>query len=186
MVRFKSRVVTEGNIADDSVTTAKILNGTITNAKMGVASGHFIVFAQKTALETVNNSSTFQDDDHLVSASLAASSEWIIEIYLCHSTAVGGTPDIKVQIVIPTGATHTLGGTAASTTDGANIANLGTDGAASIAYSAGSSAQMLYLVGRVSIGATAGTVQLQWAQNVATVEDLTVRTRCWMLLRRLS
>ena len=185
MVRFKSRVVTEGNIADNSVTAAKILDGTITNAKMDVDEGHNIDVKRKAANEAVNNSTAMQNDNDLVSASLAASTVWVVDLIIVATNAGGVTGDANFDFTIPTGATLYVGGTYLDTADAlavpTSVGNQNTIGVGMTSVD-----RVFRIAGWIEISTTAGTCQLRWAQNVATVGDLTFRKNSSMLLRRVA
>ena len=188
MVRFKSRVVTEGNIVDNSVTTAKILDGTITNAKMDVDEGHNIEVKYKTADESVNNSTTLQNDDHLVTSSLPANSIWLVELSVYHLANTDATGDFKFAFVGSATANMGIGGLIMDAADAlANV--LYTAGAGGIAFGAAAagSFRRLFLTGAVVVGATAGTLQFQWAQNGLVAQNYTVGTNySYMIVRRVS
>lgn len=121
----------------------------------------------KTSDETVNNSTTFQDDDELL-LSLAANETVYFDAWLRHNT--GSTPDIKFDFTFPSGAT--FGWQVASVGSADEIAASGTG--ASITCSGGD--EITILRGYVVNGANAGNIQLQWAQDTANVSDTKVLT----------
>ena len=170
--------------ANDTVSRlAKGTDGEVLTLASGIPSwgtgGSTLV--TKTADETVNNSTTLQDDDHLVFA-MAANTSYIIEaVFLLNAT--GTTPDFKFGWTVPagcamfwglltgtrwTGASVLLDETATRTSSGVN----GTTGAAYRAF--------------VRNGANAGNLQLQWAQNVADASDSKVLKHSNLIIHSLG
>ena len=143
----------------------KLLKGAGAGAdptEIDVPAGATIVY--KTADETVNNSTTLQNDDHLL-LSAGANETWFLEFFLLNSSATT-TPGIKLCIIAPSGA------------DGKWMALRQTNivMAESIGNAIGLGSPPLayipfWLSAVVRIGATAGNIQLQWAQSTATAED---------------
>ena len=140
----------------------------VTIASSGGGSGPTIV--RKTANETVNNSSVLQNDDHLLKA-LAANEVWLFEAVLWYTS--GATPDIKLAWTVPAGATL-----AWSTLNGVNAAGASWEGGAAEStsgtardFASGAGTRLTHVVGYVANGATAGNLQLQWAQNTANASD---------------
>ena len=173
MVRFKTRLVQTDNVVD----------GSITNVKMDPTGGHFLDTKYKTASESVNNSITLQNDDHLVSGSLAINTEWVVEINLQYTCAVDASGDFELDFVLPAGASWRIGGFGMSTADA--LVNAKSDsGAASIEFGGSTTDRIWYFSGWILIGATAGTCQLRWAQNVAVAQNYTFLRGSSMILRR--
>lgn len=139
---------------------------------------------RKTADETVNNSTTLQDDDHLLAA-LAANEIVHFMAFVVH---IGNTTaDIKFAFTVPGGATLIWSAPNAAVTvadalrDGEVVASSG--GAGAFQGSTANRAQLL--VGTVQNGATPGNLQLQWAQSTATVVDTDVLTNSYLLVWRV-
>jgi len=143
----------------------KLLKGAgagVDPTEIDVPAGATIV--RKTADEIVNNSTTLQNDDHLL-LSAGANETWFLEFFLLNSS-VTTTPSITLCIIAPSGA------------DGKWMALRQTNivAAESIGSAIGFGSPVLayipyWLSAVVRIGATAGNIQLQWAQNTATAED---------------
>ena len=186
MVRFKSRLSQESNIADGAVTTTKIADGTITNAKMDVDEGHNIEIKRKAASETVNNSAALQNDNDLVTSSLAASTVWTFELVGRFITGASTTPDAQFDVVLPTGATWFIGANANLSTADAVQAIESESGDAAKSFGVTTVARLLILNGYIRIGSTAGTCQLRWAQAAAAVEDTTFSQDGYMMVRRIA
>jgi hypothetical protein len=135
-------------------------------------SGGYIQIVRKTADETVNNTTTLQNDDELKFA-VAASAIWQFECDIYY-TAVG-LADLKVTWIGPAGSTviwSQIG------QDASNNVLPGTSAFAGAATgtAAGVTATMLHqhFIGVVSNGATPGDLQLQWAQNTLNASNATV------------
>lgn len=138
-----------------------------------------VVTAVKTADETVNNSTTLQDDDHLA-VSLEASSTYAVDAFLdidASATAVGVT--FKAGLSVPSGATVSWGILANSNSAG-NGESLDEVGGAGGQRSHGG------LRGYVITSDTAGDLQLQWAQEVAEASDLTLKSGSWLRVEKIA
>lgn len=140
------------------------------------------LFARKTSDETVNNSTTLQDDNELF-VSVAANQVYKLHLMVGYSS--GTTPDFKINFSLPSGATmprssFITGGTGAAvqhgTFTGASV--VGIDGQGSDAS--------LQIWGTVVMGSTAGTVTLQWAQNTLNASDTIVRSGSTLELRLVA
>lgn len=139
----------------------------------------------KTVDETVNNTITRQADDTLLFA-IAANETWIGEFVLF---IVGdSTADFAADVTVPAGATlrlarmgpragDTVVDAAATFTSGSNP---GSAGAAS------GPAVIQTFKFTVINGATAGNVQLNWAQAIATVADTTVKAGSFLTRRKAA
>ena len=137
---------------------------------------HGWVVATKASDETVNNSAVLQNDDELLFA-VAANEIWEFEFWLrVNSSAVA---DIKIAVTAPTGSS-------------AFFAKMGdvvtaekTNGQA-ISLSCGGVNEHTKIRGLVVNGATAGNVQLQWAQDTAEVSNTSVLLQSHGIAKRLS
>jgi hypothetical protein len=129
------------------------------------------VSARKVLDETVNNSSTLQDDNELFVA-LTANNTYVFSLTLSYIS--GTTPDFKFKFNIPAGASMAYGVMGLDTAGGFTTAgNLNSGNTPSIGGSAGDA--MAICKGTVIVSSTAGNLSLQWAQNVANVSDTIVR-----------
>lgn len=141
------------------------------------------VVKRKSADETVNGSATVQDDNDLFFA-IAAGETWVCEFHL--SITTGATPDFKFAITVPGGATvtysvialsgpnHSVPNTMRATASGTEITLLSVPGAIEA------------LVRAVVVnGATAGNVQLRWAQNTSDASNTVVEDGSWLRAERL-
>lgn len=121
--------------------------------------------AVKATNETVNNSTTYQNDNDL-HFPIEADQTTIVS----YSLFVFGnsTADIKFQVTGPSGSTVVGSVHAARSSDTVmTVSSL----PAIVGASTAGGAQLCTLKATIINGATAGTVNLQWAQNTATVAD---------------
>ena len=139
---------------------------------------------RKTADESVNNSTTLQDDNTFT-FSIAANEVWTVLLYLW--VDAGSTPasDFKFTFTAPVGATgaygasgYALGNTAAS----ADVRIYGNAGIGGAGNQVG--LNDFYTPMRVSAiivnSTTAGTVTFQWAQGTARAYNTTIRANSYM------
>mgnify|MGYP000290546994 CR=1 FL=1 len=147
-------------------------NGTAWTSLGGSALGNPIINKVKLADEvqnsTVNATATLQPDDELF-FSVGANETWTFR-FMIQGNA-NATPDYKFAVTAPAGATCKV-----STADheaAVSVANLGCG--VSTGLVTGNTTNDLYeVVGTVTNGANAGTVQLQWAQNTANAANSTI------------
>lgn len=130
--------------------------------------------AMKTATETVTESTTFQDDDHLTFA-VAATTNYAFRMRIFYGTAAAA--DFKYQltgpnaptlvryqrhVILPGATIFTLIGVTNAFIDPHILANAGTTGG------------YVYIDGILHNGANAGNVTLQWAQNTSDASNTDV------------
>ena len=138
---------------------------------------------RKTADETVNNSTTLQNDDELLFA-VAANEVWEFELLaLINSSAVA---DIKFQFTGPSGSSiyQFNVGENAATTDFISAVEPG--GPVSDVRGQGLAMINAILRGIIVNGATAGNLQVQWAQNTAEVSDTKVLTNSILIGHKIA
>lgn len=174
-------------VASDETLIAKVLVDTgltiANNASVKLDKRVPVVYPTMTVLksadETVNNSTTVQDDDDF-SFSVAASSTYVVEMGLRINS--GTTPDFEFLFTAPTGASW-QGLTLGSTT---TAVNQFTDATGETAID-GQGADRLHIIYAVfTIGVTAGTVQFQWAQGTGDMSDTKVLENSWMKYRKVA
>ena len=136
------------------------------------------IYDHKTADETVNNSTTLQNDDH-ISIAVEANAFYALEaVFFLIS---GTTPDFKFLFVGPAGVAidglvHFVTTTfVAGFTEAAAVPIL-TTGANEVAF----------LTGLVDTAGTAGALTLQWAQNTANASDTKLLAGTWVRLTKVS
>ena len=140
------------------------------------------VYARKTADETVNNSSTLQNDDHLLVA-VAANAVYDFRLVLHYNS--GTTPDLKVGWSVPSGTTMVWGGYIADTTGAVTSVAALTQSSVQAIGGSGSNIYQFFN-GVVVTSTTAGTLQLQWAQNSANLSDSKILAGSELTLTRTS
>lgn len=125
--------------------------------------------AFKTSAQTVNNSTTLVNDTQLLIA-VPANTNCIFTSRFLYTS--GTTPDIKFGFTYPVGTTgsYTLYGIAS----GGSALNAFHQTETSVSALEGGTAVACTMVGSFSIGANAGVVQLQWAQNTQTASNTQV------------
>lgn len=138
------------------------------------------LYAEKTADETVNNSAVLQDDNELVLA-VSANTKWEVTALIRYNS--GTTPDIKVKYTVPTSATMKWAVFAAGS--GVFLGYQQDETTTAIIDGAGTGVACL-VKGILTVGANAGNLTMQWAQNVATVANTIVQAGSYLLLRRMS
>lgn len=182
---FGSPVVNALNAITDGtnvVTAAGTFTGNVSIAgNLSVTGVGQHIIARKTADETVNNSSAFQNDDVLL-ASVVANAVYLARLHIMYNS--GTTPDFKYQFTVPAGTTLPA------------WSFIGTTGAA-VSFNAASSGGVSGLGGTgadqpvdswgvIITSGTAGTVQVQWAQDVANASNTIVRAGSYLELIRIA
>lgn len=142
---------------------------------------------RKTADETVLNSAVLQNDDHLLLA-IAASEVWAVDFVFIVTGAISATPDFKFAVTVPVAAACSYGLTA-EVANAATATDVGTAipaTAMSVDIAIGE-VKLVRVRVVVTNGANAGNVQLQWAQNAATVdESITVKANSYLIAHKLA
>lgn len=139
------------------------------------------LLVRKSADETVNNSTTLQDDNHLVLA-VAASTTYEFEMCIFHNSST--VADLKYDFTFPTGLTMNYGLDGAAAGGGIdNFVLIQT----SVPVIGGAGAdRAAFLSGTVITSTTAGNLQLRWAQNMAEVSDTKVLLGSYMQLTAVA
>lgn len=141
---------------------------------------------EKAADESVTSSTTLQNDDALL-VSVAASATYLFYCYLDYEGGTGGSSDLKFSWSVPTSATlrFSLIGT-----DASNNTLTATTKSESTSYtlrSAGAATlQAAVMIGTLVVSSTAGTLQLQWAQNTSSGTATKVHAQSFLALWRIS
>ncbi len=199
-------LTTKGDIAVFSTIPTKLGvggNGTILSAASGEATGlkwingDFSVV--KTIDETINDSAVFQNDNELV-FTLVANTSYVFELLLLLN-AVSVTPDFKFQWTVPAGATMFWGPPVVVRPGGANptvwasywgsvpsgmVPNALLTEASTIVEEGINGTRGVVYSGIVRCAGTAGSLQLQWAQNTQTAEDSKVLKDSYLKIRKLQ
>jgi hypothetical protein len=179
----------EGDPAPTALTAA---DGTSTYAarRDHVHTVGTLVVKRKTADETVNNSTTLQNDDHLT-FTIGASEIWAFWGMLALTTPSSATPDLKADFDIPSGGNvrSTFIGPQLGVTDATNTQmysnHIDSGGVHTIGITTGGQIGVLFS-GVARNGATPGSVRLRWAQNSAASENTTIRTDSFLVAMRIA
>jgi len=147
-----------------------------------------ILFARKTANESVTSSTAMQNDDELF-VSVAANSSYEVSSYIRYDGATAG--DMDFQFTGPAGAVFSAGisrllSTAAAVSDDVTdtLEDLSVAAAAGCLGAGVPTAVMVQ--GILIVGGTAGTFRLQWTQHASSVTATRVLTRSYLVLRRVE
>jgi hypothetical protein len=138
--------------------------------------------ARKTIDETVNNSATMQNDDELFVA-VAANSVYELNLRIQYNS--NATADFKYGFTFPAGTTMQY----TQTVYGVGIAVLNTfeqDQTSTPGIEGQAAIKGILITGVVITSSTAGTLQLQWAQNTANVSNTLLKAGSHMRLQKLS
>ena len=146
----------------------------------------------KTADEIVNNSSTLQNDDHLV-VPVTASSRYLWRAFIKLTSATAA--DFKLDLSLPAGSSHESvsqwwhrAAAVGSQAGDERMFNSSSPTTTVPATDGTTTAELLMgeIHGLIVVAGTAGSVQVRWAQNAANVSDTTVYASSWMELVRVS
>lgn len=164
------------------------MNSGATAPEWGDASGGTTILkAVKTADETVNNSSTYQDDDHL-SVTLEANSNYIIQVCIFAQQITDGSRTPKIKFVYPTSTTGAYVWRLYSSSD---VSQQGGGYTTNIAdeftgwFTALDPAARLTVDGIISTSSTAGTFKVQWAQQLAGAMDTKLLKGSYIILTKI-
>jgi parallel beta-helix repeat protein len=154
---------------------------------ISVSTSKFIV---KGAAESVNNSTTLQNDNDLT-FTMGANEVWVFNFVLLVANNSNAGPDWKSAIYAPGSASCnvTLSG---SEPAGAAFPQVSTTNCTTPTalvngtIVADVDAYNVTMQGRVTAGASGGTVTLQWAQNTATASNLDVRGGSYVIAQKVG
>lgn len=148
----------------------------------------------KTADETVNNSTTLQNDDHLAFA-IAANEVWAFRLVVYYTNA-SGTPGIKFAFTVPASCTGIFFGKARlwAAADSFTTSASGDFIETTITTTPGGgfgsgftfAVGVVELQGVITNSSTAGTIQYQWAQAAAVASNTIAKLGSYMDLKRLA
>lgn len=146
----------------------------------------------KTADQIVNNSTALVNDTHLAAPIPAVVANWAIEGWLYYAS--GATPDIKFASAADAAISSVGFSVQAISTSGATAGNDNGNWDAIDAVATalpiggvGAAASVSgILSGHLISTGTAGTLQLQWAQNSLDASDTTLFEGCWLRLTAIS
>lgn len=148
--------------------------------------------AYKSTDTSITNDAAYDDDPHLA-ISVLASAVYAVEVYGVYQA--GATGQIKFQMTHPSGSTmeagsweYDAGTDASSQVNWAANASLGSSSpSAFVAGLVGTGGNVPFrLTGLLIVGSTAGTLALQWAQNVSNGTATILRKGTYMRLTRAA
>ena len=178
-------------IVDGALTASSNLTVTGNLTVSGIGQTQYIA---KTADETINSSTTLQNDDHLVLPVVAnAVYTFALDLYMTEATDFVG--DFKMSFTCPTGATFDMHGEGAHVTDlsggtssnGEWIGKLATASAgATLSFGVGTGLTGVRVYGRLVMSSTAGNFQMQWAQNASDASGTTLKAGSFMTMTRVA
>lgn len=142
---------------------------------------HGITVLVKPDDQSVNNSETLVNDEDLV-LPVGADDVWFV-IVLLRLVSESVTPDLDYAFAVPSGGTVNVIDADEFKKDSAITP---ADGTAEQTLATSSTEQWLFVIEVYTGGGTAGNLQLQWAQNVATVENTTVKAKSAMICQRMA
>jgi hypothetical protein len=143
--------------------------------------------AYKSALETVSNSTTLQDDNHISALVVAAAKQYALRGVM--NAALKSASDLKICFTFssaPTSFVVTF--SVVFLTTGTIVRGTQTSSGTGVAITVpADESALIYIDGFIdnSLG-SAATLKLQWAQNAAVVEDTTLGRDSWVELIRLN
>lgn len=151
------------------------------------------ITARKTANETVNNTATLQNDDALF-VTPAINTVYTVDSYIVYDAATAA--DLTFAFTFPAGASLSWAviGLATSVTavTGDMTAAARDRFASGVAGAIGAGGAnvggevVAIIRGTLIMGATAGNLQLQWAQAVANASDAVVYRDSWLRLQKIT
>lgn len=146
-------------------------SGKLRAALLNAAFGYVPAMVIKGADETIISNATYQDDNELqYPVSAGVTYGWRLSTMYTS----GATPDIKFQLTGPAGLTWYRGTRLGYDTGGSFGYGVFTGGVIGAQF--GGTDLPLDAWGSFVVGATAGTLKLQWAQNTLTASNTTVHT----------
>jgi hypothetical protein len=134
-------------------------------------------YVRKSADQTVNNSTVLVNDTELfVPMPTAGTFAWEAVLFSSSSDVA----DIKYALTWPAGVTAMWGTMGLATTAVAGVGDVAIDTettSGNVNFHGGGTSQMVVFYGDLTMGGTAGNLQIQFAQNTAEVSNTIVRSR---------
>lgn len=194
----------EGGTGLTSYTTGDLLYASGTNvlAKRGIGSAGQVLTVSggvptwadaataqmkwKTADEIVNNSSTYQDDNHMTGFTLDADTYYTFDGFFDFTTT--STADLKVTFVFTNTPQNSRGVNLGPTGSSSQFTTFGFIPTGNIVMFVASGTRFqCHFRGFFRTNATTGgTMKIQWAQNTATVTDTTLHQGTHLLVTKMG
>lgn len=147
-------------------------------------------YVRKTADESLNLSTTLQDDDHLL-YTINDTGTFVFDLELIVTSAANAAGDFKFGFTFPTGTMdfNAIGADTSLASGNVSTAHFGvvisaTSGSTALAYGASTTAAVIRARGHFAATAT-GTLRLQWAQFASNASNTTVKAGSFMTVRQL-
>ncbi len=193
--------LSRGGVGSLTLSGSLTTTGTVSVGSNLTVSGNLSVsgigargFVRKTADESVTSSTTLQNDNELVLAA-APNATYLVRVWILATDATDATGDIKFGFTFPASAVlhfsgrgpHSLMASGGAFGDGEFIGrNTATSGSTVASYGLSTSVIGIEITGLLIVGANAGNLQLQWAQNASDANATTVQAGSFMTLDRVA
>ena len=165
--------------------TAVIMNQAVRDNLLAVGG----TFVYKSADETVNNSTTLQDDDDL-KFTVGTNELWIFQFMLNMTDASDGTADTRIAFTGPASAGAAWAIHPSESITSVFESSLARGFAPDVDIQSGANAanggRLHNVSGRIDTAGTAGTLQLQWSQATANASDLKMLAGSWLTAREVT
>ncbi len=151
-----------------------------------VSMGGGLMFAFKSADESVTSSTTLQNDDHLLFA-VEANARYKLDGYLSYTGAVSPAGDLKIDWTIPAGASMKWASFAVNSNALTSYDVVVQSETGVRAYGTlGAQEMALQPKGWLVTAGTAGTLQMRWAQNASSATATVLKTGSYLELKRVG
>jgi hypothetical protein len=143
------------------------------------------LIARKTADQSIASSTTLANDSALLIPNLVANAVYELQLHVLYRAALAGaTPAMKVDFTVPSGASIVgssfhLGNP--SSTLGVCVGNGAVGGVQALTTNS-----VLREFGLLVMGASAGTLNFRWCQNISSASATTVASGSYLLLTQVS
>jgi hypothetical protein len=136
------------------------------------------VLAVKTVDETVTSSTVLQNDDHLF-FSIGSSETWFVRagLWMVDPSAAA---DVKFAFVLPASGTILMSSIIVDSSSSLNLRHITTSGG-TMSFDGIAAGYFGTFEGMVATGGTAGTVQMQWAQNTSNGTGTTLKKGSFLM-----
>lgn len=141
----------------------------------------------KGAPTSVTSSTTLIVDPDLQIPITTSGGTFIFDAFLLYTGAAVGTGDLKLTFVYTGTSSNTLFGVNGITTSSTTSVNMGGNGftGTSALGSNGGNFVTCQIQGSFQIS-TAGTLEMQWAQNTSSATATQLKTGCWLRLQQIA
>lgn len=176
--------ITGGGLTDCVGSSSKLLWSSSTKKFSCGTDETGTILVEKDADESLNNSNTLQNDDHL-KYTMAANTAYAVEMIIYY-TSTSSSPDFKYAFTIPAGASMNLLGQGFISTTAITNCRINASGTACALVGSVVPDWTISVIGIVQTAATPGDFQLQWAQNNVNSANTVVNKNSWMKVNTLT